>query len=590
MAEARVERRLAAILAADVAGYSRLMGADEEGTLTQLKAHRHELVEPKIAEHRGRLVKTTGDGILVEFASVVEAVRCANDIQHGMSDRNAGLSDEKQIKFRIGINVGDIIIDSGDIHGDGVNIAARLEGIAEPGGICVSAKVLEEVLNKLDVTFDDLGERELKNISRPVRVYAIRLLLDPSKVVDRTERSLGLMHDGPSIAVLPFTNMSGDPEQEYFADGVAEDIITALARYPRLFVVARNSSFSYKSKAVDIRQVGRDLGVRYVLEGSIRKASNRIRITGQLIEAETGRHLWAEKYDGELADIFDLQDRITGRVVGTIEPHIQRAEIELSLKKRRGDLSCYDLFLKAKHNFHLLTRKGLDEAISLAEQALRTDPNFAPAAVLISRARAYLVGQGLTPDVDRDIEQSVNWAKTALQLDASDVEVLANTARIFSWAGTDPEGALELIEKALSIYPFSAYAWGEAGWVNMYCGRPVETLRCLDRAMELSPRDPFEFDRLAVKSWALIQLEEFDRAIMVGRQSIQMNKMFSAGHRAFVAALALSGRITEAQQAGRELLAIEPNFTISRYDQRARWVPASKTNLIKGLRLAGLPE
>ena len=590
MAEARVERRLAAILAADVAGYSRLMGIDEEGTLAALKACRSELIDPNIAEHRGRIVKTTGDGILAEFVSVVDAVRCTIDIQRGMSDRNVGLPHEKQIKFRFGINVGDIIIDSGDIHGDGVNIAARLEAIAEPGGACVSAKVHDEVFDKIDVAFHDLGEKELKNIARPVRVYAIRSPLETSKTVDRAERSLGLMHDGPSIAVLPFTNMSGDPEQEYFADGVVEDIITALARYPRLFVVARNSSFSYKGRALDVRQVGRDLGVRYVLEGSIRKAGNRIRITGQLIEAETGRHLWAEKYDGELADIFDLQDRITGRVVGTIEPHIQRAEIELSLKKRPDDLTCYDLFLKAKHNFHLLTRKGLDEAISLAERALSTDPNFAAAAVLVSRARAYLVGQGLTLDIDEDIKYSVNWAKTALQLDANDVEVLANAARVFSWAGTDPEGAVELIEKALSMYPFSAYAWGEAGWINMYCGRPAEALRCLDRAMELSPRDPFEFDRLAVKAWALIQLGEFDRAITVARQSIQTNKLFSSGHRAFVAALALVGRITEAQHAGRELIAIEPNFTISRYDRRARWAPASKANLLKGLRLAAVPE
>jgi adenylate cyclase len=586
MADTRPERRLTAILAGDVAGYSRLMGADEEGTLNRLKAHRHELVDRKIAEHRGRIVKSTGDGILVEFASVVDAVRCAREMQDGMRERNAGVPGGQRIEFRIGINVGDIISDGNDIFGDGVNVAARLEGIAEPGGICVSAKVRDEIADKLDIAFDDWGERELKNIARPIRVYAVRAAGTASSAPEQ----VGLMRQGPSIAVLPFTNMSGDPEQEYFADGVVEDIITALARYPRLFVVARNSSFGYKGKAVDIRQVGRDLGVRYVLEGSIRKAANRVRITGQLIEAESGRHVWAERYDGELADIFDLQDRITGHVVGTIEPHIQAAEIERSLKKRPDDLTAYDLFLQAKRNFHLVTGHGLDEAIALAERALSLDPNFAAAAVLVSRARGYRVASGRRQEIDEDIDLALQLAKKALQLDPIDVDVLANGGRMLAWTGTDYEGGLELAGKSTSIYPYSAYAWGEAGWVNMHCARPAEALRCLERAIELSPRDPFEFDRLAVKSWAHIQLGEFDHAIAVARQSLQINRNLSAGHRAFTASLALAGRIADAQQAGRELLAIEPNFTVSRYNRRTRWVAESKTNLLKGLRLAGLPE
>jgi adenylate cyclase len=449
------------------------------------------------------------------------------------------------------------------------------------------------------IAWDVLRRSRFQKLSAPLdsQQETLGLVRTPDKSADDQQlikttkvATLGLMREGPSIAVLPFTNMSADPEQDYFADGVVEDIITALARYPRLFVVARNSSFSYKGKTVDIRQVSRDLGVRYILEGSVRKAANHVRITGQLIEAETGRHVWAEKYDGELADIFDLQDRITGRVVGTLEPHIQQAEIELSLKKRPDDLTSYDLFLRAKHNFNFVTGEGLDQAVVLAEQALSIDPNFAAAAVLASRARAYRVASGRRLEIDEDLEQSVQLAKKALQLDPVDVDVLSNAGRIFAWTGTDYEGGLELADKAISTYPYSAYAWGEAGWVNMHCAKPTETLRCLERAIELSPRDPFEFDRLAVKSWALIQLGEFDRAIAVARQSIQINKNFSAAHRAFSAALALSGRIPEAQQAGRELLAIEPNFTISRYDRRTRWVAASKTNLIKGLRLAGLPE
>src|SRR5262249_16822955 len=319
----RVERRLTAILAADVAGYSRLMGADEEGTLAQLKSHRRALVDPKIAEHRGRIVKTTGDGMLVEFASVVDALRCAVEVPRGTAESNARVAAEKRIEFRVGINVGDIIIDGDDIYGDGVNVAARLESIAEPGGICVSARVEEDAEGKLEITFENAGEQQLKNIARPVRVYRVRL----SGAASGSRPALPLP-DRPSIAVLPFQNMSGDPEQEYFADGIVEEIITALSRFRELFVIARNSSFTYKCRAVDVKQVGRELGVRYVLEGSVRKSANRVRITGQLVDALTGAHLWADRIDGALEDIFDLQDNVTEKVVGAILPKLQQAEIE----------------------------------------------------------------------------------------------------------------------------------------------------------------------------------------------------------------------------------------------------------------------
>jgi len=318
----RVERRLTAILAADVAGYSRLMGGDEEGTLVQLKAHRSALVDPKINEHRGRIVKTTGDGVLVEFSSVVDAVRCAVDVQRGMAERNADVPQEKRIEFRIGINLGDIIIDGGDIFGDGVNVAARLEGIAEPGNICISDDAYRHVRDKVDVPFEDAGEQSLKNIARPVRAYRVWI----SGAESRVRPALALP-DKPSIAVLPFHNMSGDPEQEYFADGMVEDIITALSRFHNLFVVARNSSFTYKGRAVDVKQVGRELGVRYVLEGGVRKATNRVRITAQLIDASNGAHLWAERFDGGLEDIFNLQDQVTASVVGAIAPKLLRLRL-----------------------------------------------------------------------------------------------------------------------------------------------------------------------------------------------------------------------------------------------------------------------
>ncbi len=318
-----MERRLAAILAADIAGYSRLMGRDEEGTLAALRAIRRELSDPKIAEHRGRIVKTTGDGLLVEFSSVVDAVRCAVEVQRGTAERNAGVPPDRRIEFRVGIHQGDIIVEDGDIFGDGVNIAARLEGLADPGGICVSRVVRDEVRDKLDVSFEDLGEQQVKNIARPVHVSAARLGAEPAKPSTAPPKPLPLP-DKPSLAVLPFQNMSGDPEQEYFADGMVEEITTAISRLPWLFVIARNSSFAYKGKSPDIRQVCRELGVRYVLEGSVRKAGNRVRITGQLIDATSGAHIWADRIDGSLDDIFELQDQVAASVAGAIDPVLSR--------------------------------------------------------------------------------------------------------------------------------------------------------------------------------------------------------------------------------------------------------------------------
>src|SRR5215467_6861298 len=332
--ESRTARRLAAILAADVVGYSRLMGADEEGTLAALKSHRQELIDPLIAQHQGRIVKTTGDGLLIEFASIVDAVRCAVVMQQGIKDRNANIEEGRRLRFRIGINVGDVIVDDGDIFGDGVNVAARLEALAAPGEICVSATVREHVGDKLPIGFSDLGEHQVKNIARPVHVYRIetRLPSEPAAGIAPESPMLALP-DRPSIAVLPFTNMSGDAEQDYFADGMVEDIITGLARIKWLFVIARNSSFVYKGRTVDVKQAGRELGVRYVLEGSVRKASNRLRITSQLIEAETGRHVWAERYDRTLDDIFAIQDELTMSVVAVIEPSLRQAEIERVKRK-----------------------------------------------------------------------------------------------------------------------------------------------------------------------------------------------------------------------------------------------------------------
>ena len=380
MSSEHVERRLTAILAADVAGYSRLIGADEEGTLAQLKAFRKTLVDPTIAKHRGRIVKTTGDGMLVEFASAVDAARCAVEVQRGMADENTEIPQAKRIEFRIGIHLGDVIIDDNDIFGDGVNIAARLESIAVPGGISISRAVHDQVRDRINVCFDDKGEIALKNIARPVQVFAISGAKESKTTVSPESKPALALPDKPSIAVLPFTNMSGDPEQDYFADGMVEDIITALSHFKALFVIARNSSFTYKGRAVDVKQVGRELGVRYVLEGSVRKAANRVRITGQLVDTATGAHLWAERFDGGLGDIFDLQDQVTESVVGAIAPAVEKAEIERAKRKPTESLDAYALYLRGLARLYQFgNRQANDEALRLFNSAIELDPDFASA-------------------------------------------------------------------------------------------------------------------------------------------------------------------------------------------------------------------
>jgi TolB-like protein/class 3 adenylate cyclase len=382
MASQRVERRLAAILAADVAGYSRLVGADEEGTLAALKVLRRELIDLSIAEHRGRIVKTTGDGILAEFASVIDALRCAIIVQNAIAQRNADALSEHLIEFRIGVHQGDIVVEDGDILGDGVNVAARLESLAEPGGICVSARVQEDTAGKLDLLFEDLGEQTLKNIARPVRVYRVIARSPGPRVAGTTAiQPANPLPDKPSIAVLPFANMSGDPEQEYFADGMVEEIITALSRIRWLFVIARNSTLAYKEQTADVKQVGHDLGVRYVLEGSVRKAGNRVRIAAQLIEAETGAHLWAERFDGSLEDVFELQDKVALSVAGAIEPALEFTEIRRAGARPTKDLTAYDLYLRALPLFWSLSRDGVSQAGDLLEQAIARDPGYGPACL-----------------------------------------------------------------------------------------------------------------------------------------------------------------------------------------------------------------
>jgi TolB-like protein/class 3 adenylate cyclase len=458
----RVERRLAAVLAADVAGYSRLMGVDEEGTLARLKAVRKALVDPAIASHRGRIVKTTGDGMLVEFASAVDAARCATEVQRNMAEQNADVARELRIEFRIGIHVGDIIIDDNDIFGDGVNIAARLEGIAEPGGICISDDAQRQIRGKVDIGFDDMGLQTLKNIAEPMRAWSMRSedcdSSSPSKSIGREMPPLLALPDKPSIAVLPFQNMSGDAEQEYFADGMVEEITTALSRIKWLFVIARNSSFIYRGNSVDIKQVGRELGVRYVLEGSVRKAGNRVRITGQLIDAESGTHLWADRFDGDLNDVFDLQDRVTESVIGAVSPKLQQSEFERSNRKLPANLTAYDYYLRGYSKAHSSKRDVFVEAQPLFRKAIELDPRYAVAYATAAFWHVGLISFGWSKDRAWEVKDAIALARTALELNKDDALVLTQAGYTLAYLNNELEESVDLLKRATIEDPNYALA------------------------------------------------------------------------------------------------------------------------------------
>jgi len=478
-------RRLAAILAADVAGYSRLMGADEEGTLERLKALRHELLDPKIAEHHGRIVKTTGDGLLVEFASVVDAVRCAVAVQQAMAERNTGVAAENRIELRIGINLGDVIVEGDDLYGDGINIAARIEALADAGGVFVSNTVHDHVRDRLPFTFEDLGEQQVKNIARPVRVYRVRDLV----AAKASAQPVLPLPDKPSIAVLPFANMSGDPEQEYFVDGMVEEIITALSRIRWLFVIARNSSFTYKGQAVDVKQIGRELGVRYVLEGSVRKAGMQVRITGQLIDALTGTHLWAGRFDGSLEDIFELQDRVAVSVAGVIEPALQAAEMRRSIERPTPDLGAYDLHLRALAVFFPQTKERIFATLRLLEQAIAIDRHYGPALSWAAICHMQLVTNGWAEAPETSRRKAIDLARQALQVGENDPAILANAAFVLAQFGEDIGAMIGLVDRALALNPGYARGWFVSGLLRVFAGEHDLAIEHLEASLRLSPRE-----------------------------------------------------------------------------------------------------
>jgi TolB-like protein/class 3 adenylate cyclase/Tfp pilus assembly protein PilF len=591
MTGVRVERRLAAILAADVAGYSRLMGRDEEGTLARLKECRRSLVDPKIAEHRGRIVKTTGDGMLVEFASAVDAVRCAIDVQRAMAQANGTVPEDRCITFRVGIHVGDIMIDDNDIFGDGVNIAARLEAIAEPGGICISDDSHRQVRGKIETAWDDLGQQSLKNIAEPIRAW--RALLHGGAAAPRAAAappSLAVP-DKPSVAVLPFTNMSGDPEQEYFADGLAEDIITALSRMTWLFVIARNSSFTYKGKAVDIKKVGRELGVRYVLEGSVRKAGNKVRITGQLIDSSTGAHLWANRFDGSLEDVFDLQDQVTTDVVSAIAPKVEQAEMERARHKPTESLAAYDYYMRGMARIYDGTRDANIAALQNFERAVNIDPNFASAYGMCTYCYVWRKANGWLADKDRAVAETERLARAAARLGPDDAVALAHAGFALAFVVGELDDGMALIDRALALNPNLAAAWRFNGFVRVFLGQPDLAIEPLERALRLSPLDPLIFIVQMGFIFAHFFAGRYDEALAYAKKALAQNPAYVTAIVMAAVSAALAGRADEMTKAVGQLLKMDPSHKMSNF--KNMWPLRREEDWAafdKGLQLTKLPE
>ena len=583
MLEAKSQRRLSAILAADVVSYSRLMELDEEGTLSALRELRRGLADPKIKEHRGRVVKTTGDGLLAEFASVVDAVDCAVDVQRAMAEQNTGVADAQRIRFRIGINLGDIIREGRDIYGDGVNVAARLEALAEPGGICVSGMVRDQIRDHLGLTFEDAGEQTVKNIARPLRVYHIRLNKNEPA---RPERPSLALPDKPSIAVLPFQNMSGDPEQEFVSDGIAEDVITALSHYPSLFVIARNSTFTYKGRAVDVKAVGRELGVRYVLEGSIRKAGNRIRVTAQLIEAGTNKHVWAERYDRDLSDIFAVQDEITHALTTALTPAIAEAEIRRAMRKPPENLDAWAAYQRGL--WYLSKANSDDDTIAqnFFRQSINLDPAFASAysALALAQLQAAAVYQKLTL-----LEAQVSaeaLARRAVALDGADAEARSCLGWALQARG-ELEGALIEIERALRMCPNLAVAHWQRGATLIFSGRPQEGLEAIEACIRLDPRDPFMSVRLLHIACGNYFAKQYNGVIEAAKRLIRSYPDFPMIYRWPAAALGQLGRVAEAREWLDKAIAYTPAFSMYVHNRVPWFRPEDHAHLLDGLHKAG---
>ncbi len=583
MAEARVERRLAAILAVDVAGYSRLMGVDEEGTLATLKASRREIIDPKIVEHRGRIVKTTGDGALVEFASAVDAVRCAMEIQRAMAERNAHIPEDRRFEFRIGINVGDIMIDDDDIYGDGVNIAARIEMLASPGAICLSDNAYQQIKGKLTLDVSDMGERQLKNIAQPVRVHSVR---DGSATAGPTTLA---PPDKPSIAVLPFTNMSGDPEQEYFSDGISEDIITDLSKIAGLMVISRNSCFTYKGRAVDTRTVGRDLGVRSVLEGSIRRSGNRVRITAQLVDAATGGHLWAERYDRDLTDLFAVQDDVTRRIVDALKVTLSAAEKARLATSEACNVEAYDYFMRGREFLYgeNKSRDKFEQAKDIFTKALELDHNYSQAYAGLGWAYIFDYFNRWSDDPDSSLRLARQNVDQAVEKDPNEpfARAMAGLAALLQ---KDFDRATSEVEIALSLNPNYAFAYNCLGSIHTYSGRPLEAIAVIERAMRLDPAWSQQY--LHFLGTAYLLAGKYETAAALLRQRVFLVPGTDFTRAVLASALGHLGQVDEARRVWHELKEINPKYSFREHFSRQPFRQEDVERIGEGLTKAGLPN
>ncbi len=578
---ADTQRRLAAIVSADVVGYSRLMGADEAGTLTDLRAHRAELIDAKIAQHGGRIVKTMGDGLLLEFPSVVEATQCVIEVQEGMAERNTSIDADRRITFRIGVNLGDVIIDGEDILGDGVNIAARLQEIAEPGGVTVSSRVHEDVRDRLDFVFEDVGEKNLKNITRPVHVW--QWLPDGPVDESSTVADAPLpAPDRPSIAVLPFENMSDDPEQQFFADGITEDIITALSRFHSLDVVGRNSSFAYEGKSVDLKRVSKELSAQYILEGSVRKAGNRVRISAQLIDGVADRHIWAERYDRELEDVFAAQDEIIEIIVATLVHKVDSEETERRIQLARTDRDAYDCYLTGREYFFARTKATTDKSLELMERAIELDPNFARAYGFKAWLKAYEYRYGWSENPEHCPDDALNAALKALSLDSSDYDVHWRLAVVYLHRRQFDKARAEY-QKARSLNPNHAGFLAEMSSALILLGKAGEAIELVEQAKHINPQYPEWFQ--ANLGWAYYHAGQHEKAL----EALSVLNDPPAVFRIFLAAsYARLDRISEAQDEVARILELEPGFSLAKLEFLPFKDEAYRAKLAGDLSKAGL--
>ncbi len=583
---------MAAILTADVVGYSRLMEQDEEGTLAALKALRAELIDPAIAEHKGRIVKLMGDGVLVEFASVVDAVQCAVAIQRTMPARNLEVPADRSIAFRIGINLGDVIVEGDDLYGDGVNIAARLEALAEPGSVYVSEVVHQSIGTKLDLEFEDLGEHQVKNIARAVHVFRVRFATDkvgPEQPDAGAEARLAIPHK-PSIAVLPFTNMSGDPDQEFFSDGITEDIITALSKIRWFFVIARNTTFTYRDQAVDVKRVAEELGVRYVLEGSVRKAGNRIRVTAQLIDAGTGNHVWAERYDRDLSDIFALQDEMTQTIVGAIEPELGNAERERARRKPPGNLDAWSCYQRGLWHLYRFTKVDNDEAEKLFQRAAELDPDFSGAFMGLGTVRYWNVLFGHAESPEETLADAFAAARTAVSLDDKDAMAHWTLGRVYTQMG-ESESAVAELKTALAINPSFAHAYYSLGWALLVAGRMEAALPHIDQALRLNPHDPSLWTFLTGRAVALLLLRRYAEAADYARQALRQPSANFLASATLASTLGHLGKTDEAGGALERVYQLRPDFSGALMGRLFRFRhETERACFLDGLRKAGLPD